>query len=134
MNREDHHSYVQYAVKIPADVDQPDKIVFGLTVRQAGILACTAAGLWLLFQASRPLVPPLVFLPAAALVLLVVAVAVTATRDGLSLDRLGLAALRHAASAKRQVLAPEGVGEVPGFLADALFRHHDDVTPVASPV
>src|SRR5512139_3662834 len=92
-------------VKIPADVDQPDKLVFGLTARQAGILMATAAGLWILYQAVRFWVPCLLFLPMAMVLLIAVAVAVTANRDGLSLDRLALAALRHSVSPRRQVLA-----------------------------
>jgi hypothetical protein len=122
------------AAKIPANVDQEDRVLLGLTVRQAGILAATAVALYLLFQASRPLVPPLVFLPLGALVLVLVAVAVTMSRDGLSLDRFALTALRHARSPKRQALAPEGVGRPPNFLDDAMAQSRNDPAPFEAPL
>lgn len=119
--------------KIPADVDQPDRLVLGLTARQAGILAATAVVLYLLFQATHPLVPPLMFGPISAVVLAVTVVAVTVRRDGLSLDRLGAAAIRHAARPRRQVFAPEGVEPPPAFLADATARRSAPA-PFESPV
>lgn len=120
--------------KIPANVDQEDRVLFGLTVRQVGILAATAVVLYLIFQASRSLMPPLVFLPLAAIVLMIAAVAVTMSRDGLSLDRLTLAALRHARLPKRQVLAPEGVDRPPTFLDEALGRSKDNPAPFTAPL
>lgn len=128
-------TYNGHAVaKIPANVDQEDRVLLGLTARQAGILATTAVALYLLFQASRPLVPPLVFLPLAAVILVLVAVAVTMSRDGLSLDRFALASLRHARAPKQQVLAPEGIGCPPTFLDDALGRSTNDPAPFAAPL
>lgn len=120
--------------KIPADVEQPDRVVLNLTARQAGILAATAVVLYALFELSQPLVPPTVFLAIAALVLAAVAVAVTMRRDALSLDQLGLAALRHSASPRRQVLAPEGVEQPPAFLTDAMARREPSPAPFASPL
>lgn len=120
--------------KIPADVDQPDRVVLNLTARQAGILAATAVGLYILFEASQPLMPPLVFLPVAALILAAVAVAVTVRRDALSLDQLGVAALRHAVSPRRQVLAPEGVAQAPAFLTAAMARAEPSPAPFVSPL
>ena len=84
------------SAKIPADVDRPDKIIYGLTARQLVILAATAAiALWLYMAADRHLPFPLLI----ALVLPVMAVGIVlavARRDGMSLDRLALAALAHA--------------------------------------
>jgi hypothetical protein len=120
--------------KIPSDVDQPDRVVLNLTVRQAGILAATAVVLYTLFEAFQPLVPPMMFLAVAALILAAVAVAVTVRRDALSLDQLGLAALRHATSPSRQVLAPEGIGQPPAFLAQAMARSEPSPAPFVSPV
>ncbi|WP_194890930.1 PrgI family protein [Catenulispora pinisilvae] len=120
--------------RIPGNVDAPDRVVMGLTARQAGILTATAVVLYGLFQASRPLLSPLVFGPLAVLVLVIVTVAVTVNRDGLSLDLLGVAALRHLRSPKRQVLAPEGVEAPPRFVAEAMSGSPTSPAPYLSPV
>lgn len=106
-------------VRIPADVDQPDKIVAGLTARQAAVLGVTTVALWIGYEACQNLVPPIPYLAGAALVLLVVAVVVTTTHDGVALDRLLSAWLRFKRAPSRQVLAPEGLPEVPTGLARA---------------
>ncbi|MGS2619318.1 PrgI family protein [Micromonospora sp. LZ34] len=80
---------------MPADVDAPDKVLYGLTFRQLAILAVAAL---LFYGAWRALhtVVPLPVLAGAAVVCggLVFGVAV-GRRDGLSLDRWLLAAVRH---------------------------------------
>ena len=43
--------------RIPADIDTPDKILYGLTARQAAILAVTALGCYALWRSLGPLVP-----------------------------------------------------------------------------
>ncbi|MEU8007482.1 PrgI family protein [Catellatospora sp. NPDC049111] len=89
---------------IPADIDTPDKVLYGLTFRQLAILASTAAGLWLGWRHLAVQVPtPLL----AAVGTIIAAASITITvgrRDGLSLDRWLLAALAHARARKR--LAP----------------------------
>lgn len=120
--------------RIPGNVDAPDRIVMGLTARQAGILTATAVVLYGLYQASRPLLPLLVFGPLAVLVLTTVTVAVTVNRDGLSLDLLGVEAWRHLRSPKRQVLAPEGVEDPPRFVAEAMSDSVTPPAPYSSPV
>ena len=118
-------------VRIPADVDQPDKVVAGLTARQAAVLGAVAAALWLGYQACQHAVPPTVYLAFAALVLLTTAVAVTMSHDGVPLDRLLAAWLRFMGSPKRQVLAPEGLPEVPA----KIFRERGPrASEYASPV
>jgi hypothetical protein len=106
-------------VRIPADVDQPDKIVAGLTARQAAVLGATTVALWIGYQACQHLVPPIPYLAGAALVLLVATVAVTMTHEGVPLDRLLGAWLRYKQAPSRQVLAPEGLPEVPARLVRA---------------
>lgn len=120
--------------KIPADVDQPDRVVLNLTARQAGILAATAVVLYAVFEASQSLVPAPVFLAIAALILAAVAVAVTMRRDALSLDQLAVAAIRHQAASRRQVLAPEGVRQAPAFLTEAMTRGEPAPAPFVSPL
>lgn len=81
--------------RIPADVDRPDKVVGPFTARQVAIIAITAGGLYLLWTALRTLVPMPVFLIAALPVGALAFLLAVGQRDGLPLDRLLLAALRH---------------------------------------
>jgi hypothetical protein len=104
-------------VPIPADIDLPDKIVAGLTARQAAILAVAAVIVWAAFQATRHLIAPMVFAIAAAPVAVAATVVVTGQRDGLPLDRLLIAAWRHAWSPRRLVTAPGGVPAPPAWAA-----------------
>lgn len=99
--------------KIPADVDQPDKILYGLTVRQLAVLAVAAAvALWVYLLTSPwlplPAVVAAVFPIVAAGVLLA-----TARRDGMSLDRFAVAALNHLRHPRERVHAPEGIEPPP---------------------
>jgi len=110
----DHDPDAGYGpVRIPADIDRDDKILGELTARQAAILAAAAAGLWLAWTATRHLVPPAVFAVAAAPAALAALMLALGRRDGLSLDRLALAALRHARQPRRLVPAPGGVHPPP---------------------
>jgi hypothetical protein len=90
--------------RIPADVDRPDSIAFGMTARQLAILAAAGLVLYAGWQ-TLPLVDPLILLvvtiPLAAGAF---AVAV-GRREGTSLDRWLLAALRHRRSPHRLVPA-----------------------------
>lgn len=97
------------SARIPADIERPDKIVFGLTARQAGILATVAVALWLVFLAVRHTVPVIAFAAAAAPVVAAAVGIVLITQDGLSLDRLAASAVRQVRSPRRLVTAPDGV-------------------------
>jgi hypothetical protein len=90
----------QLGAHIPADVDAPDKVVYNLTFRQAAILAATAAGLWLAWQQLHDLLPGPVLVAAGLPVAAAAVVVALGRRDGVSLDRWLLAALRHARSPK----------------------------------
>jgi hypothetical protein len=84
-----------------ADIDAPDKIVYGLTFRQLAILGVAAAGLYLLWQALHHLVPVQALVGVAVVVAgLAFGVAVS-RRDGLSLDRWLLHGLRFTRAAKQ---------------------------------
>ena len=102
-------------VPIPADVEQPDKVLAGLTVRQVAIGAVAAALIWTGWLAARHVMP----LPAYAVLAAPVGLAATALvlvqRDGLPLDRLVLAAWRQARSPRRMVTAPEGIPAPPAW-------------------
>lgn len=101
-------------VPMPADVEQPDKIVAGLTARQAGILAAVTIVLWAAYTTLGDLVA-LPVLAAVAIPVIAVALLVSlGRRDGVSLDRWLLAAVRHAAAPRRHVPAtgaPVGGGQ-----------------------
>src|SRR5262245_55198468 len=105
-------------VRIPADVDREDRILGDLTARQVAILAAAAAGLWLAWLGTRHLVPPAVFGGVAMPFAVAAIMLALGRRDGLSLDRLAAAALRHARSPRRLVPAPDGVHPPPAW-ADA---------------
>ncbi|MBF8193347.1 PrgI family protein [Nonomuraea sp. K274] len=100
-------------MNIPADIAQPDKIAYGLNLRQILIITLTggiAAAIYYLFHHLLPVVI------LAAIVLPLLALGLTIAlgrRDGLTLDRFVLAALLHTRARKRLVAAPEGVIEPP---------------------
>ena len=82
-------------VRIPADVNRPDRVLGPLTARQVVLLAVPASVLYVAWSLLRGLVPLPVF---AAIAVPVAALAVAVAlghRDGLPLDRFLLAALHH---------------------------------------
>lgn len=98
---------------IPADIERPDKILAGLTARQVAILTTAAVIIWAGFEATRRLVALPVFAVMAAPVAVAAAALVIGQRDGLSLDRLLIAAWRQARSPRRLVTAPGGIPAPP---------------------
>lgn len=100
-------------VRIPADVDRPDRLVAGLTGRQLVILAAAGLVLVAMWAATRAWLPAPVFMVAAAPTASAAVVLAIGRRDGLPADRLALAALRHVRSNRRLVPAPEGIPALP---------------------
>jgi hypothetical protein len=96
-------------VRIPADLDRPDRILLGLTARQLAILTGGGVAAWTLVG----LLEPLVGLPAAAVLAAPLALAAIALalgwRDGLPLDRLAVAGLGWWRTPRRLVAAPGGI-------------------------
>jgi hypothetical protein len=96
-------------VRLPADIELEDKLAFGLTARQLGLLAVTALLTYTFYLLAASRMP----LPAAAAlcapVALVGIVLALGRRDGLPADRLARLALRQLGSPRRRVLAPEGI-------------------------
>ncbi|WP_395107472.1 PrgI family protein [Actinomadura sp. SCN-SB] len=97
------------SVRIPADVEQPDKIMYGLTGRQLVLLAATALLAAAVFVAGSSVLPlavvvGLVF-PAVASGLLLA----LGRRDGMGLDRFVVVALQHFQRNRKLVNASEGV-------------------------
>ena len=104
-------------VPIPADVEMPDKILAGLTARQAVIAAVAAVIIWAAFEATRHVMPLPAFTALAAPAGLAATALVIGERDGLPLDRLLAAAWRQARSPRRLVTAPEGIPAPPAWAA-----------------
>lgn len=103
-------------VRIPADVDREDRILANLTARQLAILAGTSIVLYSLWTLTRTVVPLPVFLIVAIPVGVTAAVLALGQRDGVSLDRLLLAAARQRLHPRHRVAAPEGVRPAPAWL------------------
>lgn len=104
---------------VPADLDTPDRVLYGLTARQVAILAATAAVLWLAYHALTPFVPPLAVGVAALPIGAVAAAVALGRRDGISMDRWLAAALTAARSPHRMVAAPGGMTAAPAWAPPA---------------
>jgi hypothetical protein len=105
--------------RIPANVEQPDRILFNLTARQVGILTITAGVITGLIGLARQFLPtiPMALLLALAVPLAAAGLALAfGRRDGLGLDQLVWAAIRQARAPRRMVAAPEGVTAAPEWL------------------
>jgi hypothetical protein len=107
-------------VRIPADVERPDKLLAGLTARQLAILAVTAVALWAGYAATRHLVPPVVFGVVAVPVGAVAAMLALGRFEGIAADRWVVSAWRHHRSPRRLVPAPDGITPSPAFLTQAV--------------
>jgi len=88
-------------IKIPADVDTPDKVLLGLSARQVTILAGTASACYGIWQLLHPWVP--VLLAAVLEVPLAVGGLCLALlrRDGVSLDALARSGLSYRLGPRR---------------------------------
>jgi len=113
VNRTENRTGASYGVTIPADVEREDRLLAGLTARQLGILAGAALVAWVVGVAVRTVLPVVAALVAAWMVLLVGLGLALGRRDGLSLDRLVLAAWRQRRAPRWMVPAPEGVQPAP---------------------
>ncbi|HTZ44876.1 MAG TPA: PrgI family protein [Jatrophihabitans sp.] len=107
---------VSRAVRIPADVEREDRIVAGLTARQVAIFAVAGLLLYAGYLATHALIPLAAYAALAVPAGVAVAVLVLGSRDGMSLDRLALAAARQRLTPRVQVAAPEGITPAPGWL------------------
>ena len=103
-------------VRIPADVEMTDRVIGPLTARQLAILAVTALVLYAAWTLTRAVVPVAVFGAAALPVGATAAALALGQRDGISLDRLLLAAIRQRMTPRHRVAAPEGVRPAPDWL------------------
>jgi hypothetical protein len=113
MSQRESWTDVPYSVRIPADVEAPDKLIYGLTSRQVAILAVAAAVCWMQWRALGGRVPVQLILAGFVPVLAVAAGLALGRRDGLGMDAWLLAALRQRRTPHRMVPAPDGVSPPP---------------------
>ncbi|GAA2349904.1 PrgI family protein [Dactylosporangium salmoneum] len=99
--------------RIPADVDQPDKIVYGLTARQLAILAAAAAVAYGLVKGFGQVLPQPILIAILVPVGGAAIVLALGRRDGLSLDRWLLSAIRQTRAPKHHAAA--AAEAVPGW-------------------
>jgi hypothetical protein len=105
-------------VRIPTDVDREDRVIGPLTARQLLILAITGIVLYGTYTITRELVPLVMFLIVAIPIGVTAAFLALGQRDGITLDRLVLAALRQRLSPQHRVAAPEGIRPAPAWLTN----------------
>ncbi|NIL44174.1 PrgI family protein [Salinispora arenicola] len=103
--------------RVPADIERPDRIAFGLSGRQLVILAVTGLLLYAAWTAVATLVHPLLFLAGAMPVAAAAFLLAVSRRDGISLDAWVLAALRHRRSPHRLVPAEGPVIPAPAWVS-----------------
>lgn len=101
--------------KIPADIDMEDPIMWGLTARQAlihGTALLLAYGAYFGLAAA---VSEVVRISLGALIGGVGIALAFARPDGIHAERFLAYALRHLRSARRRVLAPDGLPDLPAW-------------------
>jgi hypothetical protein len=108
---------VSSPVRIPADVERPDRVLGSLTDRQVTILTVTGLVLYMAWTAIRTVIPLLVFLIPAVPLAASAAILALGQRDGITLDRLALAAIHHRLAPRHRVACPEGARPAPDWLA-----------------
>lgn len=118
MTRAKRYDQPAERVRIPADMDRPDRILAGLTGRQLIILAAAAAIVWIGYGGVHRLVPLPLFGALAAPVVVAALFLAVGRRDGLALDRYLVAAVRQLRSPRRLVPAPEGVAPAPAWVGN----------------
>jgi hypothetical protein len=109
----------QWRARIPADIDRPEPLAFGLSGRQLLILTPVLLALWAGFLLLKDTVEPAVLAGCAVPVAAVALVVALAQRDGTGIDRLAWSALRWAGSGKRRVGAPDGLPDIPWWAPKA---------------
>ncbi len=112
------------AVRIPADVERADRVLAGLTARQLAILAVTGLVLYATYTATQRVVPIAVFGVAALPIAVAAGLLALGSRDGVSLDRFVLAAVRQWMRPRLQVSAPEGFAPAPAWVTVNSVRAH----------
>src|SRR6266508_703408 len=100
MNPNDNRTTQPYAARVPADVDAPDRVLYGLTFRQLAILAVAALVINRLWRTLAGVLPTPALLAVAVLAAAAAFGLAVGRRDGLPLDMWLLAAVRHSQAPK----------------------------------
>jgi hypothetical protein len=116
MSAYDTRTAGSYAVRIPANVDMRDRVLGPLTARQLAILGVTGLVLYAAWAGTRAFLPIPVFLALAIPVASCAAILALGQRDGISMDRMLVAAIRQRVAPRHRVSAPEGVRPAPAWL------------------
>jgi hypothetical protein len=103
-------------VRIPADIERPDKLLANLTARQLVILGVAAVALWAGYAATRDFLPVEMYGVIALPVGAFAAMLALGRFEGVAADRWVSAAWRHHRSPHRLVPVPDGVPATPAFL------------------
>src|SRR6059058_6654991 len=93
-----------------------DRVLGPLTARQLAILGVTGLVLYAAWAATRALLSIPVFVALAIPVAACAAILALGHRDGISMDRMLLAAIRQRVAPRHRVSAPEGVRPAPAWL------------------
>jgi hypothetical protein len=102
-------------VRVPADVDREDTLLAGLTARQLAILAAAAVALWLVYEVAHAVLPLPVLAVLATPVGAAAVVLALGRLDGVSADRLAIAAVRQATAPRLLVATAGDVSPVPSW-------------------
>ncbi|MCI2420055.1 PrgI family protein [Saccharopolyspora sp. K220] len=116
------------SVRIPADVDREDRILAGFTARQVAVMAVTGLLLYAGWQATRAVIPTVAYVFVAVPIAVAATALVVVRRDGVTLDRLLLAAVRQRLQPRRRVASGHQPAAVPEWLAGIAHGHE----PVAA--
>jgi hypothetical protein len=103
-------------VRIPADVEREDRLLGSLTARQLAILSVAGVVVWVAYIATRHVVPLFAFGMFAFPFGAIAALLALGRADGLSGDRLAVAAWRHLRTPRRLVPSADGVPGVPSLI------------------
>ncbi len=119
-------------VRVPADVDMPDRIFAGLTARQLVVIGAHVLVIWALYASLAGRVP-VAFIGALALPVAVLGAAwAWGKPEGTSFERLAASAAWHLLAPRRRILAPEGIPALPAWTGSVAGLAALDA-PVAEP-
>ncbi|MET7952095.1 PrgI family protein [Micromonospora sp. NPDC005324] len=118
--------------RVPADVERPDRIVFGLTLRQVVVLTVTALIIYAVWTALATVVNPLYFIAGTIPLAGAAFFLAVGRRDGISLDAWLLSAIRHRRTPHRLVPTDEEIHPAPAWVATTGGR--GDTLPLPAPL
>ncbi|WP_433530250.1 PrgI family protein [Micromonospora sp. CA-263727] len=102
--------------RVPADIERPDRLAFGMSGRQLVVLAVAGLLLYTVWTAVATVVHPVGFLAGAIPVAAGAFLLAVGRRDGVGLDMWLLAALRHHRGPRRLVPADGPVIPAPAWV------------------